>query len=358
MDRRPFLIAIIVLLRVDLFASPFDLDLKELDATRRRVAPPPASPSPPARKPTPSPLRQDQPAGWVSYTIRPGDHLFRILMTRFGYTNAEAERVIPQILEKNGITDIRRLTVGKVISVPTKGTVTAAKRIEQNLTSREKTPPPRKEPPPSPRKEEEAAVVAEKGETPPPVPPVGETVTPPHPETPQKTVSPTPPAAPPPPPLTPVGPLIVMPVTVTDQPSMILGIADALQLVVERNVIIEAGDKEGGFSIKVPLTLEGNGRRIVVSGSTTDPFQYTLFRLLESSGQTVLQLAGKERFPEIAQRIIEGIGLPVRKGRFVLTSGGGEEEADGFLIETAGGRMLLTDRPISGIRNAAERSTP
>jgi len=180
-----------------------------------------------------------------------------------------------------------------------------------------------------------------------------------HPTPPDRpTVASPPPTPSPPPPLTPVGPLIVMPVTATDAGGIVLGIADALQLVVEKNVIIETEQKDGGFSIKVPLTLEGNGRTIVVGGTSGDPFQYTLFRLLERSGQTVLLLSGKERFPELARRVIEGIGLPVREGHFVLTGGAREEEVDGFLIETAGGRMLITDRPIAGIRNAAERPSP
>lgn len=57
-------------------------------------------------------------AGSSDYTIRPGDHIFRILMREFGLSNDEAEALVPEVKRLNGITDIRRLRVGQTIRIP------------------------------------------------------------------------------------------------------------------------------------------------------------------------------------------------------------------------------------------------
>ncbi|BBA71045.1 hypothetical protein YM18_2528 [Geobacter sulfurreducens] len=57
-------------------------------------------------------------AGITDYTVRPGDHIFKILMKEYGLSNREAETLIPEVRRINGITDIRRLRVGQTIRIP------------------------------------------------------------------------------------------------------------------------------------------------------------------------------------------------------------------------------------------------
>nr|WP_330217061.1 LysM domain-containing protein [Geobacter pickeringii] len=57
-------------------------------------------------------------AGISEYTIRPGDHIFKILMRDYGLSNDEAEALVPEVKRLNGISDIRRLRVGQSIRIP------------------------------------------------------------------------------------------------------------------------------------------------------------------------------------------------------------------------------------------------
>ena len=52
------------------------------------------------------------------YTVKPGDHLFKILMRDYGLSNREAESFIEEIKIENNIYDIKRLKVGQKINIP------------------------------------------------------------------------------------------------------------------------------------------------------------------------------------------------------------------------------------------------
>jgi len=52
------------------------------------------------------------------YTVKPGDHLFKILMRDYGLSNNEAESFIEEIKHENNIYDIKRLKIGQKISIP------------------------------------------------------------------------------------------------------------------------------------------------------------------------------------------------------------------------------------------------
>lgn len=52
------------------------------------------------------------------YTIKPGDHLFKILMRDYGLSNAEAESFIEEIRHENNIYDIKKLKIGQKIVIP------------------------------------------------------------------------------------------------------------------------------------------------------------------------------------------------------------------------------------------------
>jgi hypothetical protein len=52
------------------------------------------------------------------YTVKPGDHLFKILMRDYGLSNNEAESFIEEIKRENNIYDIKRLKIGQKITIP------------------------------------------------------------------------------------------------------------------------------------------------------------------------------------------------------------------------------------------------
>jgi len=53
-----------------------------------------------------------------TYTIKPGDNLFKILMRDYGLTNSEAESFIEIVRRENNIADIRNLKVGSTVTIP------------------------------------------------------------------------------------------------------------------------------------------------------------------------------------------------------------------------------------------------
>jgi hypothetical protein len=58
------------------------------------------------------------PAKGISYTVKPGDHLFKILMRDYSLSNNEAESFIEEIKRENNIYDIKRLKIGQKITIP------------------------------------------------------------------------------------------------------------------------------------------------------------------------------------------------------------------------------------------------
>lgn len=93
----------------------YDIDLKELRRPPLRRAKEQQTPHKPVE---PLSTTQDKKRGSSSYTVRPGDHLFIILMQRYGLSNEAAERLIPEIMRLNGIKKAERLSVGQQLTIP------------------------------------------------------------------------------------------------------------------------------------------------------------------------------------------------------------------------------------------------
>lgn len=99
--------------------STEEIDLKEL----RRIAPPH-----PAKLPGRTPRRQTLPSPESAHStssehesihlVRPGEHLFKILIQRYGLTDPAAERLIPEVMRLNNITSPRGLKVGQRLRIP------------------------------------------------------------------------------------------------------------------------------------------------------------------------------------------------------------------------------------------------
>lgn len=95
-----------------------EIDLKDL----RNIAPP-KSAKPPQQKRQNRTTTAKITKGIESevesiYVVRPGEHLFKILMKRYGESNESAERMIPYLMRINGITSPTGLKVGQRLRIP------------------------------------------------------------------------------------------------------------------------------------------------------------------------------------------------------------------------------------------------
>lgn len=94
----------------------FELDPQTLADTKRTAKPQKAGGKRSFR--THSAQSSSTSAKGVVYTVKPGDHLFKILMRDYGLCNNEAESFIEEIKRENNIYDIKRLKIGQKIIIP------------------------------------------------------------------------------------------------------------------------------------------------------------------------------------------------------------------------------------------------
>jgi hypothetical protein len=107
--------------------SPFELEIGDLEKTTVRQPAVKAKgkkklqarkKSARKRPATMQPIPVEQEGEYLKYTIRPGDHIYKVLTSRFGLSSAEAEGLMPTILRINGISNIAGLQIGQVILIP------------------------------------------------------------------------------------------------------------------------------------------------------------------------------------------------------------------------------------------------
>lgn len=344
-----------------LSAQPsFELDLQELDAARKNAPKSPAKKPLPAPKPKPAPLppaTTQESAGVSHYTVKPGDHIFKILMRDFRLSNAEAERLLPEIVRLNQLSDIRRLAVGQTVLIP--GHLAAAVKTRPAKAPPVVVMPAAETVTPVGAPETAPVAAAPEVKAPPPVPAAATAAAPEQagtsavpsavvPVTPQTAAQSAPPA------MVPVGTVLAVTINGGDPLSVFLRLADVLQMRVQPNQVIASHEGTAdSFSIKVPLYAEAQGKRLVVTSDGQDPFQYTLFRLLESEGYGVLQFRDGDGFREVTAATLTKLGLAAQYGRFRLINGQ-EQEVLGYLLTAQGGKMLLTDAPVGGVWTALE----
>ncbi len=370
--------------------SPFELDLKELDRQpasipvkqekvqqhRKRVtkiAP---------RKPAAKTVDADTSA-LRRYTVRSGDHVFRILMRELGLSNDEAERLIPTVARINDIDDIRKLSVGQVLLLPTAQTAAKRNQRQQHAAVKargtrveneeERLAPPVSVTEPSPEAEpaEQPATPAEShvalAAVPPEIPPVNLkppiAAEPPPVSEPAAYVQPiaanepSANAAPPavaPSPVLPRYPVKVHAIDGRDSEEMIDSIVRALGLECAKMRIVEFRTGAAGgnsFSVKVDRYIENGGKRNIINSTEKDHFNYTLLRLLEQEGYRVIHAERKD-FREIAGALLTYLDrVHEYTARQVEAIGeGGPKERRGFLIGDGAKDMqlFLTELDSSG----------
>jgi|GEM_PF-1433323 len=425
--------------------SPFDIDVKELDRAGAPSAPKAAQPSPSKGAPSRfdidvkelehegkgSPAKAEKKkakkekktsagssgAGkthkaatgdgeYVRYTVKPGDHIFKILVTRFGMSNEAAEKLIPEIVRINDISNIKSLTVGRTLLIPTGGhhvkaarstrsgkhhgreteivqpetgtaaqggaTAPVAKLPETVSQAVEKAPAQAAAPaavPPAPKPAAPAVPTAPVAKVP-SAPAATAKVAPTAPSAPTPSAAPAvPKAAPKVPvpapapaaplaaaaqaaPVAPVAPAAVLNTwicSITDKdPAKIVDSAmSALSLHWSKNRIINSAEgAPNAFSIRVDRYFERNGARYIVSIDENDPYSFTLLRLLETSGYRVLMIGAGDDFKAVTEKLLRMVGLTPDFGKHPIQGG---RESTGFLVQqedAEGRRLLLTGEAV------------
>lgn len=92
----------------------FDIDIKELHSAPAKQPHRPPKARVKKEKAGTVEVRE----GFSSYTVRPGDHLFIILMRHYGLSGNAAERLIPEVMRLNGIRNPQGLAVGQQLVIP------------------------------------------------------------------------------------------------------------------------------------------------------------------------------------------------------------------------------------------------
>lgn len=338
-------------------ASPYDIDLKELD---RSSTPPPNKEKKAKKKEAPARSAMTSKGRhavsgegeYVRYTVKPGDHIFKILVVRFGLSNEAAEKLVPEIIRINEVPDIKKLTVGSTLLIPTGTHQARSARTHRHgepaatpagAPSPATAPAAQPTPPAVAAPQPPAAPVAPR-ELPPPPAPVAKAAAPaPAAPQPQPVVSQPVPAAQPAPP---VAKTWICSVRDRDPAHIVDSVLNALALRWNKNRIIQSAEgAANAYSIRVDRYFEKSGVRYIVSIGEEDPYSYTLLRLLEGSGYRVLMIGKGDDFLTIGEKLLRLVGLTPDFGKHLVQ--GGKLET-GFLVQQddpEGRRVLLTSEP-------------
>lgn len=330
---------------------------------------------------------------YLCYRVKPGDHIFKILMGPFGMSNDAAERLVPEIVRINKIDNIKKLRVGQTLLIPKGHREQPAGQAEKAAGALEPTfSEPVAPAPAAPEAPAPAAPVAPEPVTPAATAPKTAASVPPavaaapepaakpkrarahkaararkparapKPAPAPEPVAPAPVPAPaasepspvaaaprpvPAPPAVVQVPTWVCSVTDREPGQMVDALLNALSLPWSKNRIVQSSDGAAtAFSIKVDRYFEYKGARYIVAIGESDAYSYTLLRVLESAGYRVLRVSAGEDFHSVGDKLLRLIGALPEFGRQELQAG---KEIPGFLVQPddAGGkRVVLTAEPV------------
>lgn len=256
-------------------------------------------------------------SGNISYTVKNGDHIFKILMKHFGMTNAAAEELIPEVARLNNIADIRKLTIGQTILIP----------AGQSRT---------------------AIALGNKGEA--GVAPLASSAAEPAIQQRFSTVQLI---------ESPVSAAIAVrsiaskdPAEVADSILNILAVKPGKDHFVETSAATQQALR---LSAKVDRFFESNGKHYMISFSAADPFAYTVYRLLELEGIKLIRITQDADLKQVATSILSAMDISFRYGEHaVLLNDRNRTKTSlkGFLFtrETTPPRLiLLTEVPVAAL---------
>ncbi len=329
----------------------FEIEISDLDRSAPAAKKSPEKPGKSAKKPAPKrrgspgpPTARDLEGEFVTYTIRPGDHIYKVLTSRFGLSSERAEALIPRILRVNGIRDIRGLQIGRTIRIPAVGKIAAAS-----------PPPAGAVPPATPATTPPAAAAIPTAGEAVPAPAVAAPTAPSNAEGAAKPSQETSQSvAPAPAPRPKAKKTVIRTVPAGDAPAMADALLDALSLKWSKAhpVTIPVGGS-GGASLTIPVDryFEDGGKRFLLDFGGADPDRATLVRLLELSGYRRIAVGPGDDFRAIAGKILKAVEMQGEYGKHSLaplSGGSGAVEVSGFLIMRTGERLFITGMPVDG----------
>jgi len=140
-------------------------------------------------------------------------------------------------------------------------------------------------------------------------------------------------------------------VSATTPCDMAISLLEALAIKLDRNRIVSGTmgeNTENRFSIRVDGYFEAGGKRFILNCAGNDPYNYTLFRLLQVQGYGVIQPGNVDDVNAVVKRLLTELNYPHAFGRHKLDYGKYRIAVTGFKVtrrDTATGRLLLTSRP-------------
>jgi hypothetical protein len=288
-------------------SSPFEIAIDDLDQT---VGKEPKQ-KPTTRQPTRKPVRKKAPArttsaaasregNYIRYTIRPGDHIYKILTSRFGLSSARAEALIPRVKEINGISNTSGLQIGQTILLPLSVRSTALQQSAEPTT------------PETPAAQTQTAAT------------------------------------------TATATIVALP---DGEPTALVDtILTALVIPWSRDhavtITIGAND-DPALTINVDRYFEYGGKRYFLDFAGGNPSQTTLLRLLEVAGYRRISLSGTDSVQQTTELILRALHIDstCQEQSITLTPAAGSPETvriTGYLIsrpERPGEQLLLTILP-------------
>ena len=305
----------------------FELDQKDLEKLKSS---PKKSTSKGKKETSSKPaLKGGEPARPLSnaatYTVKPGDNLFKILMRDFGLSNREAELRIPEVVRINDLPSSTNLTVGKKLLIPAER---QAKATSLNRSHGEMKRATRQL---APLEKPEAIEAAPPAAVPQPAEPT--------PATTGLTV------------------LTVKSVSGSNSDQTLDLLLTALSIPWSKDRVINGSSGSGSpesFSIKVERYLELDGKRFVLARSSNNPYEYTFLRLLEMAGYSIIRLDDRAGFPVLASQLLSKLGFTFSSGkhRFSLPDKAAEPRIiDGFLVSLKGpqSKVFITETPLDAV---------
>ena len=139
------------------------------------------------------------------------------------------------------------------------------------------------------------------------------------------------------------------------QTDVIDSILSAFSVSPERNRLVDvfSAEKNGfSLSVKTELYFERGGQRYVVTNFDGDPVNYTLFRILETKGYSVVILDASDDFRKISEKLISRMKIKGSYAKHDLLKNGAAGyslQMSGFKLDDAllpGGGIFLTDRTV------------
>lgn len=266
------IVAALMMMQQSAVAAPddYEIDLKEL----RRITPPrPVKPE--QQKHTRHPAAE-QATGKAAetgdmsiYVVQPGDNLFLILMKKYGLTDPEAEQLIPNVMQLNGISSPKGLKVGQRLRIP----LSAGERTSGGAPSG--SVPPHHAPPPA-----------------------AETATTSDPARAQVTTQASPPQP------------------VEHPPAEIISIISESPCKLARNLVKKWGlPAVSTVAVKGAETVDAAyaGQSVTVICGLSEAEQYTYERLLAINGARLLFFDQDESADYVVEELADSLGLAFQK---------------------------------------------